>query len=138
MTTEWKVNGMHWLYLTAAILLEVAGTISMKYSQGFSRLTPSLLMIIFYLLAFAALNFSLKQIEVSVAYAIWSGLGTAMIAIIGYLFLQESMSVLKAVSILLIIIGVIGINIGGDAHAHSAELNQAVQPSAAENSETKV
>ncbi|MFB6365943.1 DMT family transporter [Paenibacillus elgii] len=112
---------MYWLYLGAAIALEIAGTISMKFSQGFTRLTPSILMVVFYLLAFTALNFSLKQIEVSVAYAIWSGLGTAVIAVIGYLYFNESMSLLKAGSIILIILGVIGLNLGGGAHGSAAD-----------------
>lgn len=111
---------MYWFYLGAAIALEIAGTISMKFSQGFTRLTPSILMVVFYLLAFTALNFSLKQIDVSVAYAIWSGLGTAVIAVIGYLYFNESMSLLKAGSIALIILGVIGLNLGGGAHGSSA------------------
>ncbi|BFH13695.1 multidrug efflux SMR transporter [Paenibacillus melissococcoides] len=104
---------MHWVYLCFAIALEVAGTVSMKLSQGFTRLWPSVLMIVFYILAFSSLNLSLKQVPVSVAYAIWSGLGTAAIAVIGYLVFQESMSLLKGVSILLIILGVIGLNVGG-------------------------
>ncbi|MGG3886665.1 DMT family transporter [Brevibacillus panacihumi] len=105
---------MAWLYLMFAILLEVAGTVSMKLSQGFTKVWPSTLMVVFYLLAFSSLNFSLKQIPVSVAYAIWSGIGTAAIAVIGFLVFQESLNVWKAVSILLIILGVIGLNIGGE------------------------
>jgi len=105
---------MAWLYLMFAILLEVAGTVSMKLSQGFTKALPSTLMVIFYLLAFSSLNLSLKHIPVSVAYAIWSGIGTAAIAVIGFLVFQESLNVWKAVSILLIILGVIGLNIGGE------------------------
>lgn len=105
---------MAWLYLMFAILLEVAGTVSMKLSQGFTKALPSTLMVVFYLLAFSSLNLSLKHIPVSVAYAIWSGIGTAAIAVIGFLVFQESLNVWKAVSILLIILGVIGLNIGGE------------------------
>ncbi|HZG81368.1 MAG TPA: multidrug efflux SMR transporter [Brevibacillus sp.] len=105
---------MAWLYLMFAILLEVAGTVSMKLSQGFTKALPSTLMVVFYLLAFSSLNLSLKQIPVSVAYAIWSGIGTAAIAVIGFLVFQESLNVWKAVSILLIILGVIGLNMGGE------------------------
>lgn len=104
---------MHWVYLFFAIVLEIAGTVSMKLSQGFTKLWPSMFMIIFYILAFSSLNLSLKQVPVSVAYAIWSGLGTAAIAVIGYLVFQESMTLLKGVSILLIILGVIGLNVSG-------------------------
>ncbi|MBS4191996.1 multidrug efflux SMR transporter [Bacillus sp. FJAT-49705] len=103
---------MAWVFLMLAILLEVAGTVSMKLSNGFTKVWPSVLMVVLYLLAFTCLNFSLKQVPVSVAYAIWSGLGTAAIAIIGYYAFHESMNLIKAVSILLIILGVIGLNIG--------------------------
>lgn len=103
---------MAWVYLMAAILLEVAGTVSMKLSDGFTKLLPSILMGVFYLLAFTCLNFSLKQIPVSMAYAIWSGLGTAAIALIGYFAFQESLNLIKTISIILIIFGVIGLNIG--------------------------
>lgn len=104
---------MAWVYLFMAIVLEIAGTVSMKLSNGFTKVLPSVLMIICYLLAFSSLNMSLKQVPVSVAYAIWSGLGTAAIAVIGYFAFQESMSFLKVGSIVLIILGVIGLNIGG-------------------------
>jgi len=105
---------MAWVYLMIAIFLEVAGTVSMKLSQGFTKALPSALMVVFYLLAFSSLNLSLKHIPVSVAYAIWSGIGTAAIAIIGFLVFHESLGLWKAVSILLIILGVIGLNLGGE------------------------
>ena len=120
---------MHWLFLLGAIVLEIAGTVSMKLSQGFTRLLPSALMIVFYLLAFTSLNFSLKQINVSVAYAIWSGVGTAAIAVIGYMYFQEELTFLKIASIILIILGVIGLNIGGGAHASEVNDARAVQSS---------
>ncbi|NEZ41121.1 SMR family transporter [Paenibacillus alvei] len=117
---------MSWLYLIGAITLEIIGTISMKMSNGFTRPIPSVLMIVCYLLAFTSLNFSLKQINVSVAYAIWSGMGTAAIAIIGYYFFSESMSWIKVFSILLIILGVIGLNLEGGGHESSQ--TDAVRP----------
>lgn len=115
---------MYWLYLAAAIVLEIAGTVSMKFSQGFTRPVPSVLMAVCYLLAFTSLNYSLKQIDISVAYAIWSGAGTAVIAVIGYLYFHESMSLVKAVCIILIIIGVIGLNLSGNSHGASANPGQ--------------
>lgn len=108
---------MAWVYLLFAILLEIAGTVSMKLSQGFTKGWPSILVAVFYIFAFFNLSLSLKQLPVSVAYAIWSGLGTAAIAIIGYLYFQETMTLFKAVSIGLIVLGVIGLNIGGGLHA---------------------
>jgi small multidrug resistance pump len=107
---------MAWFYLIAAIVLEVSGTTCMKLSQGFTRLTPSVLLFVFYGLSFTGLTIVLRHIEVSVAYAIWSGLGTALIAVIGILYFKESFSTLKVISLGLVIIGVIGLNLSGGAH----------------------
>lgn len=104
---------MSWFYLLIAIATEVCGTTCMKLSQGLTRLVPSLLLFAFYGLSFAAMTLALKRIEVGVAYAIWSGLGTAMIAAIGILWFKESASALKTVSLALIVIGVIGLNLSG-------------------------
>lgn len=101
----------YWLFLTFAIILEVAGTTSMKLSQGFTKIIPSVLIFVFYGASFTFLTFALKKIEVSTAYAVWSGVGTALIAIIGIFYFRESATALKIVSILLIIIGVIGLNL---------------------------
>ena len=102
-----------WLLLLAAILLEVAGTTSMKLSQGFTRTGPSIAIFVFYAGSFTALTYALRQIDVSVAYAIWSGLGTALIALIGTLYFGEALTAAKAASILLIIVGVVGLNLAG-------------------------
>lgn len=107
---------MSWILLSLAILFEVAATTAMKLSGGFSKLLPSLLMILFYLFSFSLLNFALKGLEVSVAYAIWSGVGTALIVIIGLILFREKITTLKMISILLIILGVIGLNLGGNLH----------------------
>jgi small multidrug resistance pump len=103
---------LNWLYLVAAILFEVAGTTSMKMSQGFSKLLPSVLIFVFYALSFIALTFAVKRLEISVSYAIWSGIGTALITAIGVLYFKETFTALKFVSLILIITGVIGLNIG--------------------------
>ncbi len=106
----------HWFLLAGAIVLEIAGTTSMKLSQGFTRLVPSVLLFLFYLASIVALTMALRRIDVSVAYAIWSGVGTAAIAVIGMLFFREDISAIKVVSIGLIVIGVIGVNLGGVRH----------------------
>ncbi len=85
----------------------------MKLSAGFARLGPSLLIFIFYAMSFAALTFALKGIDVSLADAIWSGIGTALITIIGVLYFQEPLTLLKTISVGLIVIGVIGLNLSG-------------------------
>lgn len=107
---------MSWLYLVLAIVLEVSGTTAMKLSQGFTQMLPSVLMFLFYGLSLGALTLALKSIDVSMAYAIWSGLGTALIATVGVVWLKEPLNTLKIVSLLLIIIGVIGLNLSGDVH----------------------
>lgn len=99
-----------WVYLALAILFEVSGTSLMKLSAGFTKWLPSLGMFVCYLLSLSVLNLALKKIDVGVAYAVWSGVGTALIAMIGFYFFQESFSWFKFFCILLIIIGVAGLN----------------------------
>ncbi|GGQ40389.1 DMT family transporter [Streptomyces mutabilis] len=104
---------MGYLLLAGAIAAEVAGTTAMKYSEGFSRLGPSLLTALAYVLSFALLAQTLKVLAVGTAYAIWAGVGTAAIAAIGVLFMGEGMTVTKAAGIALIIVGVVVLNLGG-------------------------
>ena len=107
---------MTWLYLILAILLEVSGTTCMKLSEGFTRLVPSTLLFVFYSLSFVMMTLALKRIDVSVAYAIWSGMGTALIATIGVLWFKEPITALKLISLVLIIAGVVGLNLSGGTH----------------------
>ena len=102
-----------WFFLVGAIIFEVAGTTLMKVSYGFSKLVPSISMGLCYATSLVALTFALKKIEVSVAYAVWSGLGTALISLIGITWFRESVTTIKLVSIGLIILGVVGLNLGG-------------------------
>jgi small multidrug resistance pump len=102
-------NNMAWFYLILAIFTEVAGTTSMKLSQGFTELEPSILIFLFYGLSLIFLTLSLKRLEISFAYAIWSGLGTLLIFFIGIGFFNESVTWLKSISLGLIILGVIGL-----------------------------
>jgi len=99
-------------YLMLAIVLEVAGITSMKFAEGFTKLTPSILLFVFYIASFYCLTMSLKRLEVSLAYAIWSGLGTLLIAVLGVFCFHETMNVIKAISLFLIVIGVIGLKAG--------------------------
>ncbi|MER5462812.1 MULTISPECIES: multidrug efflux SMR transporter [unclassified Streptomyces] len=99
--------------LAAAIAAEVAGTTAMKYSEGFTRLWPSLLTVVGYLLAFSLLARTLKTMSVGTAYAIWAGVGTAAIAVIGMMFLGESTSLVKIAGIALVIAGVVVLSMGG-------------------------
>lgn len=99
--------------LAAAIAAEVGGTTALKYSDGFSRLWPSVLTVLGYAVSFVLLAQTLKTVQVGTAYAIWSGVGTAAIAMIGVAFLGEGMTVVKAAGMALIIIGVVVLNLGG-------------------------
>jgi len=102
---------MGWLYLVLAITLEVCGTTSMKLSEGFSKLIPSIMIFVFYGLSFALFTLVLKTIDISIAYAIWAGVGVLLITLVGIFGFEESASALKIVSIGLIIIGVVGLRL---------------------------
>jgi len=102
---------MYWFYLAMAIVLEVTGTTCMKLSEGFTRLIPSVLVFVLYMVSFSFMILALKKMELGVVYAIWAGLGTAMIALIGIVWFQESVSLLKIVSIVFIVLGVVGLHL---------------------------
>ena len=102
--------------LTFAIVLEVAGTTNMKLSEGFSNLVPSVLVIFFYALSIIALTFAVNQLDVSVAYAVWSGMGTALVAMIGLWFFRESVTSVKVVALGLIIVGVVMLHLTDESH----------------------
>ncbi|MFE0965617.1 DMT family transporter [Streptomyces fungicidicus] len=104
---------MGYALLAGAIAAEVVGTTAMKYSEGFTRLGPSVITAVGYLVAFALLAQTLKTMSVGTAYAIWSGAGTAAIAAIGMMFMGEGLTAAKAVGIALIIVGVVVLNLGG-------------------------
>ncbi|NIQ39260.1 MAG: QacE family quaternary ammonium compound efflux SMR transporter [Proteobacteria bacterium] len=106
----------YWFYLAWAILLEVAGTTSMKLSKGFTNPVPSILLFVFYPASFVAFTFALRRVDIGFGYAAWSGVGTALIATIGILYFREPATALKLVSIGFIIAGVFGLNLSGANH----------------------
>ncbi|GGH37299.1 DMT family transporter [Paenibacillus segetis] len=108
---------MAYLWLALAIVFEVVGTTCMKLSEGYTKLWPSIGMAIFYILSFSSLGISLKRLNVGTAYAIWSGMGTVLIVLIGILLFKEQLTWMKAVCLMLIIAGVIGLNLSGGSHA---------------------
>jgi small multidrug resistance pump len=105
-----------WFLLIAAILAEVGGTTCLKLSDGFSRLVPSIGVVLLYSLSFVFLAAVLKRMDVSVAYAIWAGVGTALIAAIGILLFDEPISGLRVTSLGLIVAGVVGLQLSGAVH----------------------
>ena len=102
---------MNWIYLFSAIVLEVGGTLSLKFSEGLVKRGPVLLMIFLYGLSFFAFSHALKHMEVGTAYAIFSALGTALMASVGILWFNEPATVIKIVSLVLIVLGVVGLNL---------------------------
>ena len=107
---------MGWLLLVVAIVLEVVGTTNMKLSEGFSKVVPSVLVLFFYALSIVALTFAVNRLDVSVAYAVWSGMGTALVAMIGIWFFQESLTTTKLVALGLIIVGVAMLHTTSESH----------------------
>ena len=100
-----------WIVLAAAIICEIAATTCMKLSDSLTRWVWIAPMLAGYLLALGGLALALKHIEVGIAYAVWAGAGTLLIAAIGILFFEVSTSPLKLASMALVIAGVVGLNL---------------------------
>ncbi len=107
---------MHpWLMLAIAIAAELAATTALKLSEGFTRLAPTAVVGVGYLISFYMLSQVLKTQEVGIVYAIWSGAGLAIIALIGVVFLGESVSAFKVAGLLAILAGVMLLNLAPTA-----------------------
>jgi len=102
-----------WIFLLIAIVSEVIGSTGLKASQGFTKIIPSAIVVVGYASAFYFLSLTLKTIPLNTAYAVWSGLGTALIAILGVLFLREAINFPMVIGIVLIIAGVVLLNLFG-------------------------
>lgn len=107
---------MEWILLLAAIVTEVAGTTLLKLSGGMKNLAPTVGSMVLYLVSLGLLGLSLGKIDVSVAYAIWSGLGTALIVLLGISLFGEVMTLSKIIFIALIVVGAVGLNLTSRAH----------------------
>lgn len=107
---------MAWVVILVAGLFEVAMAYSLKLSNGFSVLLPSIGFAVFGVISFGLLTVGLKTLEVGTAYAVWTGIGAVGTAALGIVVLGESASALKIASILLIIAGVVGLNLAGGGH----------------------
>ena len=104
---------MSWLILLFAILSEVAGTLTLKFTDGMTRLWPTVLMFAFYLASLFGLSLVLRRIPVGTAYAVWSGMGTLIVAVIGMLWFKEPVTVQRLLSAGFIIAGVSGLYLTG-------------------------
>jgi small multidrug resistance pump len=108
-----------WGWLVLAVLAEVTGTVSLRFSEGFSRLVPSLVTVIGYGTAFWALSQALTRgMPLGVAYGVWAAVGVALVALIGAVFLGESLTWVQVGGIAMVIGGVLALEMGGSsAHA---------------------
>jgi small multidrug resistance pump len=108
----------HVIFLCGAIAAEIVATTSLKLSEGFTKPLPAVATVLGYAISFYLLSLALKRMELGVAYAIWSGVGTAAMALMGYWLFAESLTLTKLVSIACIVVGVVGLNLtdgGGQA-----------------------
>ncbi|WP_242883473.1 DMT family transporter [Actinomadura litoris] len=107
---------MAWILVIVAGLFEVAMALCLKGSKGFTQLWPSLGFLVFAVTSFGLLNLALKDLEVGTAYAVWVGIGAVGTAALGMLVLGDDVSAVKIGALVLIIVGVIGLNLAGSAH----------------------
>ncbi|OWT72859.1 QacE family quaternary ammonium compound efflux SMR transporter [Achromobacter sp. HZ28] len=109
---------MKWMYLAIAIVAELIATSSLKASEGFTRLLPSAITVVGYLVSFYFLSQTLREIPVGIAYAIWSGVGIVLISLIGLVFFKQHLDLPALIGIGLIVAGVIVMNVFSDTVKH--------------------
>lgn len=101
-----------WLILITSILFEVFGMLSIRYSNGFSNLIPSAGAVTCFITSIWLMSISLKQIEMGIAYAVWAAASTAIVALLGIVFYNESIASFKIAGLILVVIGVVLLNVG--------------------------
>ena len=101
------------ILLSIAIVAEVAGTVALKYTDGFTNPGPSVLVVVGYAISFWMLALVLRDLPIGLTYAVWAAVGTALIAAIGIVAFGEPATALKILSLGLIIAGVVGLNMAG-------------------------
>ncbi len=100
-----------WFFLFLAGFFEICFTIALKFSMGFSRIVPSIITGVFIILSFFCVSQSMKTIPIGTAYAVWAGIGTAGTVACGILFFGDSSHIIRLLSIVLIIIGIVGLKL---------------------------
>jgi small multidrug resistance pump len=109
---------MHWVYLFVAILGEVIATSSLKLVEGFTRLIPSMISVAGYGVAFYFLSLALRSIPLGIAYAIWCGIGIAVITLVGWLFYRQPLDIPAIIGMSLILAGVMAIYLFSKSVVH--------------------
>ena len=107
---------MSWLILLGAIVFEVAGTSTLKYTNGMTRIGPTVLMFVCYLISLFGLSKAVEAIPVGTAYAVWSGLGTLLVALMGAVLFGEQITLVRAISAMAVIAGVGGLYLTSASH----------------------
>lgn len=102
---------MYWILLFLAGLFEIGWAVGLRYSDGWTRLIPSLLTLAAMAVSFALLSLALRGLPLGTAYAVWTGIGAVGTSIVGMLFLGETLSLLRIASIALIVIGLLGLKL---------------------------
>lgn len=125
-----------WLYL--AIVLEVAATVCMKLSDGCSRTIPSVFMVLLYGISFFPTAMALRRLEVGMAYAVWSAVGTALITLIGMVLFNERMSLAKMAALGVIVFGVVMLNLSGKEEQRLDRSTAAVERAAPESHSARI
>ena len=108
----------HWLALAIAIVAEVIGTTALKASTEFTRLWPSLIVVVGYGTAFYFMSISMRVLPVGIMYAIWAGMGIVLVSIIGWVIYRQALDIAAIIGIGLIIAGVIMINVFSKSVVH--------------------
>jgi quaternary ammonium compound-resistance protein SugE len=102
---------MEWIYLVIAGFFEVGWAIGLKYSEGFTKILPSILTVIGMVASFYFLSLSLKSLPLGNAYAIWTGIGTVGTVVLGIILFKEPINVTRMICILFIVIGIVGLKL---------------------------
>ena len=100
---------MAWIYLFIAGLFEIGWAVGLKYTDGFTRLWPSVVTIVTMILSFYFLSSAVKSIPIGTAYAIWTGIGAVGTAILGIILFDESKEFIRIIFIMLIVVGIVGL-----------------------------
>lgn len=116
--TNYTIAVKQYLFLVLAIIFEVAWAILLKYTEGFTRLWPTVATITTYLAALYFLNLTVRTMPVGIAYAIWAGTGMVLIALLGVVVLKQHLDLPAIIGLLLIVAGVLVLNLGSKSVTH--------------------
>ncbi len=102
---------MSWIYLLLAGIGEIGWAVGIKYTDGFTKMTPSVITVTLMMVSFAFLSLALKELPISTAYAIWTGIGTAGTFLFGYFILHEPLTALQGICVAMIVCGITGLKL---------------------------